>query len=243
MSRSVILEKPPAIFSLVDAVSTKLFVLVAVTALVTACVADAAQNCTALGDCSGEHAGEQCCNGKCTTTDSCLQGSECSSNDDCFTSQVCCSSRCVTNWDCLEHFCSLDADCRWNETCHNGFCKRNNECANVLMVVILSIMFISLLALCSCVCEKITAYKRGFSSLDLLLEITFNRRAILTGRNLDSNRNLNTNVSSSFPPEVTAHFSVPRGGEPLLFSSEKLGKETVGANKPMTWYGATCETV
>lgn len=235
--------------------STNLVVFLAIYSFIstTVCLANA-QNCTSARDCSrdGKEDGKQCCNGLCSQGNKCL-GQNCNINEDCATSEVCCSNKCIDNWNCLGQACSFDADCQWYESCCYGSCKEENECVNLTaLVIIFSIGFVFFVAVCSCVCRKITSVKQRFptsgSSEMTSCTTSLNLSGVYTSSsstNLLSNQGLSNDISEKTLSHPTLRtFFVPRGDDILHVCSETTEKESKGINTlAMTCYGSVCDTV
>ena len=161
MSKFILLKKTWVDFSL-DASPTKLVVLLALVFLTTVSVTNA-QNCTSSADCSRAD-GEQCRHGTCIQTIASSRNvSECHTNGDCLTSQVCCNHRCLQNWNCLGENCSLDTDCQLVEICCYGICREDGECTGIIAAVIIcSVAFILMVAICFSACRYVILDRKRF---------------------------------------------------------------------------------
>lgn len=231
-SRPVLLETT-AVNSLLSFYSTKLLVLLAICALIstTTCLANA-KSCTTPGDCGrdGKEDGKQCCNGLCTQNSSCLD-QNCIMNVNCATSEVCCSNKCVDGFNCLGEACTFDDDCQWDESCCFGSCRKNNECTNltIMLIIYISAFVLFIIVICPFVYKKLTSGNQWLSSPDSSSRIT----------SATNSSNLYPDIPRESPSHPTLHtFFARENGNPLTICSETTEKKSRGVNITITSYGS-----
>ena len=231
----VLLKKTWLYFSL-DVVPTKLFVLLALVFLTTVSVANA-QNCTTSADCSRAD-GEQCHQGTCTQTIASSRNvSECQTNHDCLTSQVCCNHRCVGNSNCLGESCSLDTDCQLGEMCCRGSCMENDECPRlVAAVIICSVAFIFIVAICYNACRYIIPDRQRFrfqGNPDMIWSAS---TAIFVSNEIACQ----SSNTGDYPQKTKSCFK-PKKEEQMPLNFMNMEGETEGVNGRVPSYGSTAQ--